>query len=463
VLIFLCASCENIYVANKPSGRKIKYETVILFSSICLLVLSLSLLANFPGAKSPDTETQWQQVQQFNFNDWHPVIHTLFIWLASRIINHYAFVVFAQITAFSIGVGLLIATMEKWGFSKKILLVAGSFIILNPYTQNIMMFAWKDLALTVCLTYVSIMMIEIYMSNGLWLKKWRNLLFFIFFTGIASKIRHNGIFFTLPLVCCSMLYFRNNKKVILCPIGTILIILCIRYPVYSALNVEFPKQVLGESVGIPMTIMGDIMVKNPQALPPDVKTFLNRIAADDEWKQKYSPGNYNTIKFTSNASSIIAETTPKDFFRLSLDAIKSSKGVALTAVRDVTAIVWKIDGNIDMIGVPNSANSNNNIIKRISSYIFLAYNKIIISFYPAACMFSKIGWHMLALMLVGILSFYRNTANCLILVAPSVAYNIGTMLLLAGKDIRFFHFNVVITFPLLLVLLAKRENHTELI
>jgi hypothetical protein len=461
MLIFFCLGFENVFIANRPSGKEIRPETVILFSSICLLVLSLSLLANFPGAKSPDTESQWQQVQQFDFNDWHPVIHTLFIWLASRVINHYAFVIFAQITTFSIGVGLLIAVLEKWGFSRKILLLTGGFIFLNPYTQNIMMFAWKDLALTICLTFISTMTIEIYMSNGLWLKKWRNLLFFIVLTGIASKIRHNGIFFTLPLVVlCFIFFFRGNKKTMLCPIGTVLIILFIRYPLYSILNVKFPKQVLRESVGIPMTIMGDIMVKNSQELPPNVKIFLNEIATDDEWKRKYSPGDYNSIKFSSNASSVINEMPPKEFFRLSLDAIKPSKMVALTAVRDATAIVWQIGGNINMFGVTNSANPGSNIIKRMLNYIFRGYNAVIRSIYPIACVFSKTGWYMLVLMLIGILSFYKDTVTCLILVVPSVAYNIGTMLLLAGKDIRFFHFNVVITLPLLLALLAEKKNCT---
>ncbi|GMO34695.1 MAG: hypothetical protein Ta2B_15110 [Termitinemataceae bacterium] len=177
LLILFCHKFDRC-VIKTGQFQPVRKETAIIFSSACFLILFLSLLANFPGAKSPDTENQWRQVQTFSFNDWHPVIHTLFIWLVSRIINHYAFVVFAQIAVFSFVVGYLLATLEKWGFSKKIILLTGCFIILNPYTQNIMMYAWKDLAFTICITYLSIMMMNTYLSGGEWLKKLSNVLFF---------------------------------------------------------------------------------------------------------------------------------------------------------------------------------------------------------------------------------------------------------------------------------------------
>jgi hypothetical protein len=62
---------------------------------------------------------------------------------------------------------------------------------------------------------------------------------------------------------------------------------------------------------------------------------------------------------------------------------------------------------------------------------------------------------MLLLLISGIFSLYKKGTAVLLLVVPSVIYNLGTMMLLAGSDIRFFHFNVVITVPLIFVLLSK--------
>jgi hypothetical protein len=467
LIILLCAMCRKTGIPVKPAENgaggvpsKLRFETWFLFFSVQFIVLFLSLLANFPGAVSPDTESQWRQVQSFTFNDWHPVIHTLFIWLATRIINHYAFVVFMQIIVFSVGVGCLVATLEAWGFSKTILLITGAFIILNPYTHNIMMYAWKDLAFTILTAYISAMMINVYMSGGIWLRKYKNVIFLSLLLAIAGKIRHNGIFFTVPLICfMPFFYFKSTKKALLCPLLTIAVMLVIRYPLYSALNVEFPDNTVRESVGVPMTIMGDVMIKSPETLTPETKAFLNRIASDEEWRRTYRSGNYNSIKFVSKASGIVDSVPVSQLIRMTKDTIRNSKRDALVAVRNLTAIVWELDGRINMINVPRAAGSNTNVIKRLLNYGFKTYDALIAGVIPLIVAFTKIGWLMLALLLAGIRAYSRNGIYVLLLVVPSVAYNLGTMFLLCGKDIRFFHFNVVITLPLILVLLANKDGH----
>jgi hypothetical protein len=116
LITFICIKYNAKVISLLISDEKmaIKKETVVLYSSLCLIILLTALAASFPGGISSDTEYQWAQVRHFDFHDHHPVIHTLLIWLVTRIIHHYAFVVFVQIFLFSIGVGYLIATMESW-------------------------------------------------------------------------------------------------------------------------------------------------------------------------------------------------------------------------------------------------------------------------------------------------------------------------------------------------------------
>jgi hypothetical protein len=193
-MVFVCSRYASTAIGITGEKAALKKATALLFGGSCAIILLLSLAASFPGGVSPDTTDQWAQVHNAEFNDWHPIIHALLIWLVTRIIDHYAFVVFIQLTAFSIGVGLLIATPESWGFGRKHLLTAGLFIILNPNTMNILMYPWKDLTLTILLTYTTTMVINIYLSNGLWFTKWRNVFAFALTTGIASVVRHNGFF-----------------------------------------------------------------------------------------------------------------------------------------------------------------------------------------------------------------------------------------------------------------------------
>jgi len=414
----------GIYTENKKSLRGV---TIIIFSLLCWLPLFCSLLVRFPGLTSPDTIDQWNQVQTFMFNDWHPVIHTLLIWLVTRIVNHYGFTVFIQISVFSIGVGCLIATLESWGISKRLLFISGLFIVINPYTWKIMMYLWKDLSFTVLLTYTAIMMINIYYSDGLWFNKISNIISFSIVVAFASMVRHNGIFFTVPLlILVLMFYFKHIKKVVIAVISTLIIIFVVKIPLYSALKVEFPHNTYPEIVGIPMTIMGDVLIKNPNALSPETKTFLYSILTDEQWHSFYKPGYYNSIKWFKDDSSVVKRISDvikaipvHQFLKMTLHTIKNSKREAFNAFCDVTAIVWKIDISYDFT--------------------------------------RKTGVLMLTLLFAGIFALSKNHSTALLLVVPSLMYNLGTMLLLCGPDTRFFHFNAVITLPIVLVLLSEKQ------
>jgi hypothetical protein len=457
VIILICSKYRSVPAIGLGKQTMIKKETIMLFGGLCWIILLLSLAASFPGGKSPDTESQWGQVHTFNFSDWHPVIHTLLIWLTTRIIDHYAFVVFVQITVFSAGVGYLVATLESRGFSKRHLLTAGLFIILNPYTMNIMMYPWKDLALTVLLTYTTIMVINIYYSDGLWFSNYGNMALFALTTGIASIVRHNGFFFTVPLyILVIVLYSKRGIKALFSVVLAVLLIFFVKVPLYNMLNVTHPSQTYRESVGIPMTILGDSLVKNPSRLPPEAKEFLNTIATDEEWREKYSPGNYNSIKFVSRASDIVETIPPKTLLKWVLQTCINAKHEAFHAFCDVTAIVWDIfrDGTL----INNPGPGNNNIITRILHVCFMGYSGLCLAFPVISPLFTNVGLLMLLLLVTGIFALSRNGVTVLPLVVPSVCYNLGTMLLLCGDDIRFFHFNVVITLPLILVLLTKRNN-----
>jgi hypothetical protein len=460
IIILVCSKYNHVSLVVLKKKEALKKETVVLFGGLCWVILLLSLAASFPGGKSPDTEAQWAQVHNLNFNDWHPVIHTLLIWLVTRIIDRYAFVVFVQITVFSIGVGYLIATLESWGFSKKHLLIAGLFITLNPYTMNIMMYPWKDLALTILITYTTIMTINIYYSGGSWFLKYGNMALFAVTTGIASIARHNGFFFTAPLyILIVLLYSKRAIKALFSVVLAVLVIFLVKVPLYNVLNVTYPHNTYRESVGIPMTILGDTLVKNPSRLPPEAKEFLNTIATDEEWREKYTPGDYNSIKFVSAASNIVETIPPKTLLKWVLRTCVSANYEAFHAFCDVTAIAWDIFKGGSMVGPP--APTNNNIIIKILHFCFTSYSGLCLAIPVISSLFANVGLLMLLLLLAGMLALGRNGTTVILLVVPSVCYNLGTMMLLCGPDVRFFHFNVVITLPLLFVLLTKQYAGNE--
>jgi 4-amino-4-deoxy-L-arabinose transferase-like glycosyltransferase len=319
------------------------------------------------------------------------------------------------------------------------------------------MYPWKDLTLTILITYTSVMVINIYFSEGAWFTKWRNVLSFAFVTGLASLVRHNGFFFTAPLfMLVVLLYKKRTVKALASVALAALVVFLIRVPLYNLIKVTYPHNTYTESVGIPMTILGDVMVKNPQALPPETKEFLNRIASDEQWHKKYIPGYYNTIKHNSNASGIVETIPLETFMKWVLQTCIDANYEAFHAVREVTAIVWNIQKNDFRYGFPIPLVKNELVgvlHSLVSGYMVLLLKIPVIS-----QLFTSIGLLMLLLLLVGIFSLSKNGMAVPLLVVPSICYNLGTMLLLCGPDVRFFHFNVVITLPLLLALFAKISN-----
>ncbi len=98
-------------------------------------------------------------------------------------------------------------------------------------------------------------------------------------------------------------------------------------------------------------------------------------------------------------------------------------------------------------------------IKNWCQDLYNDYIRATIELLTPSRILTSIGLHMLLLLLAGVYSVNCNLGTkSLFLILPSIAYNFGTMLLLCGPDYRFFHFNAVITLPLLIALLSKKVN-----
>ena len=460
LILLLCTKLNFSEITVNDSPQKLKKTTWFFYSVFCLLILLIGFVVYFPGFTSYDTNIQWVQVQQFQFDNWHPVIHTWIIWLITRLCNHYAFVIFCQILLFSYAVGYLIATLETWGYSKKLLLFLEFFIVLNPFTQGLVLYMWKDIAFTILLIFITTHLLKVYLYGGVWFNKWRNIIAFSFYVGLATLIRHNGIFFTLPMLALLFFfYLKNNWKISLILVLTGILIVLIRGPLYSTLKVSYPDNVYTESVGIPMIIMGDVLVKNPEALSSETKDFLNAIATDDVWKKRYIPGDFNSIKGALQTASFISRVPVKDFTAMTFHTIKSDPRNSFLAIMKPTASVWGAVGEFRTVELFSSResllNESNSIRKLFKNALFI-FDNFVVSIPLLGGLFTKIGLNMLLLLLAGMVSFYRNGYKTFLLVLPSLMYNLGTMLLLCtDSDIRFFHFNVVITLPLIIILLSK--------
>ena len=201
--------------------------------------------AYFPGSFDWDNLDQWWQIQNSQYDTWHPVFHTLIIAFFSKIVNHYGFAVWMQLFLYSFICGYLLWTMARWRFPAWSLVLTEFFLAANPQTHRILLFMWKDSALTLFMLLFTVCLLNTWLSAGEWLSKKRNLAAWIVLLICISMVRHNGILFTVPLLVLSFFCFpkiRQKSAVSLVLMG--LGMLVIKYPVYDLVGARDRKSVV---------------------------------------------------------------------------------------------------------------------------------------------------------------------------------------------------------------------------
>lgn len=445
-------------------GKEKKYRLFwfALGAGIVFLVLMVYYYAYFPGSFDWDNLDQWWQIQNHQYDTWHPVFHTLIIAFFSKIVNHYGFAVFMQLLLYSLVCGYLMYTLAKWRFPVWGLVLTEFFLAANPQTHRILLFMWKDSALTVFMVLFAVYLINIWKTNGNWLKKKKNLAVFILVLISISMVRHNGILYTIPLLILAVLFFKEIRKE--CLISLVIMLAgmwVIEHPVYDLVDASRPDQTYVESVGLPMTILCNIHEFAPESLSTEAADFLAEIGPDRRWKT-YEYGNYNSFKFLTNSNTVVKQTPPLEFVKFTLETVKNAPGLSLQAVYELTRMVWDVRGSKEW-----HTDLEYQIRENDWGFAYVedrAELRTVLNDFdnwmmdsPLDYLFSYNGIHLLVLIFCTLFVFARKGKGwkAMTLTLPILAYSYGTMLLLCGPTYRFFHFDSVIFVPLCLLLLSR--------
>jgi len=478
ILKLFILECDIGISRNRIQVRP-SWKTVYVFIIVSITVYAvfyINFLAYYPGGISTDNVDQWIQVQSNTYDNLHPAIHSMMIWLVTRVYNNYAFVIKIQIIFFGLMSGCLAATLVSWGVKIRWILIFLFTLISPRTTYGIMLYAWKDNAFTISIMGLCACMINIVFSDGLWLRKWYNILVFALALALSSLLRHNGIIFTAP-VLVFVLFFIIRAKIFtfIAIAASFLVIFGITEGLYKKANVEYHEDhIYFESVGLPMTILGGVLVNNPDALNEETKEFLFKIANEEYWRRNFRTGNYNSVKWNlyMHQREVIREVPPKDLFEMTFNAIKNAPNESLKEFIGLTEYVWNpfyLDGEVvywnngSQLGFLYTRTEMDYMRPVIEKYTKVN-NKIkeALDLITPFRLFTSIGFHMLLLLIAGVYSFNRNLGlKSLFLFIPSAAFNVCTMLLISGPEWRYFHFNTVITVPMIIALLAKIKTDSN--
>lgn len=187
--------------------------TGLLASLIFLLAGNLFWIsASAPGVFSPDSIEVWRQIKSWEFNNWHPVAFTLWVWVTSYFGKSVFLAVVFQSLLLAISLVLtfkLVFREKPWSFA---VFCAGT-LQWTPFVGQMGVTLWKDIP------YTAFLLLSVAVF-GLNKSRWRIPLT-IFFLSLGSSFRHDGIYLLVVLLFGFLTYFVwiKVKKIKLKSIG----------------------------------------------------------------------------------------------------------------------------------------------------------------------------------------------------------------------------------------------------
>lgn len=411
---------------------------------------------------------QLEQAVSGEYNDWHPFLHTfLFYTVPWKLFHSVEMILFLQTLWFSAALSYLVMTMRKNGAARWLCAVQAGYVILNPCTESILSWAWKDCGLAIFSMVFTAHYINIICTKGAWLEKKRNAAAAGLFAVLAMLVRHNAVLLIAPmLLVLAVCIWKRKKQLAALAVCFAVAFAGIKGGLYTAFSVEAPGQRVTETVGMCLTIMGNAVVKTPDSLDPEVREFLYRVAPRETWETCYYLGSFNHVKWMGETDlEVIEEAGVVTVLKYTLQTVLDSPGSSLQALLRVTGMVWKIDGvqtwemvagsDLEMTDITLPAGLQQYCASLVSSWGNFVDNTVLNRIFRYIGILNML---LIAMALTGLRR--KEDIPRALHVLPVLCYNFGTALLLTGYDWRFFYYTLTLFFPFMF-LLCREQTEAE--
>jgi len=299
---------------------------------------------------SGDSLVQWVQAHDLQFNDHHPVFHTLFIWLATRAWDSPAAAAAAQILALSITAAWGIGNMVKRGLPEAAGWLASFIFALSPVNWLYGATIWKDVPYGISLLWLTLIFVEIFFTKGRWLADFKNLAAISICALFVSLFRHNGFPVAVILLLVTILVYWKQKK---WSFAALVLVLALRGlitgPGYSALGVHPVPANLKYSL---ILYHIGVHVDSGTPISSQDRQEIEALMPLSEWE--YSPCSASPIILSKKLNREPLERDPLKYARLALNLFMQDPAPDVRAALDLGALVYSIDRICDPFITPLS-------------------------------------------------------------------------------------------------------------
>ncbi|GIM28239.1 hypothetical protein CPJCM30710_09050 [Clostridium polyendosporum] len=440
--------------------RNNEFVKVILFALPTFCIGILYLLAFYPGIMTSDSLGQWDQMNTFKLVDWHPVMHTLFNYLITRIWYSPAAIALVQITIISLTFGYAMYIFYSINVNKKLLALLSVLFPLLPPVGLMSISIWKDIPYSAMIFLMTILLLNLYYKGSkLFLKPIFITILVLCSFGILF-FRHNGIIpFIATYIGLLIVYKNFTKRIVIMFISILLTFCIIKGPIFSTMGVQ-PTQ-KSEALGILVNSIGAV-VKDNGNITEAQKEKLNKVMPYKLWGEKYNPYITDSIKFDKRFNSKILSDNPVDFIKLWFEIFKQNPRDIIKAYSKQISLAWQInqpkDGYVYIYEYPIADNHYNlrSIPKnyKLNNYLFntidVTSKRPTIFWRPAIFMY---------LTFIIFLYQFVKVNKKIALVAVPLFFNIASLLIsMPAQDYRYLFSNTLIFFAILPMILVKNKQ-----
>lgn len=443
------------------------WKTYLLFSGLCFLILMVWFVAFFPGSYQEDILNQIKQALAGEYDTWHPVWHTLlFFTVPLKLTGTIWSIVLFQIIWFSLAVGYMCEVIYRHAgriWSGMIF----TCIMISPYTGYILLYVYKDVAFAIACMLAVTMTADAYMSGQLKDLKWGRCILLGFVLANATLFRYNGVLFTTVFIIVLFFHMRPARCAAVAA-TMILSIMLIQGPVYDAVGTARSDTEVIQTVGMPMSIIGNAVVETPEKIDQDITEFAYRIAPREVWDERFARGNFNLMKYGGiHNQAPIEEAGVYDIFVMGLRCLRESPEASVDSWFALTDFVYGLDiqDKADIDVMKNDIRTNDYGLEPagISSLASLLGLYARVFRLKGFNIFRKLGFAVLMLLTVMLSRMgWRSYASWkrLFFGLPVLAYDFGTMMLLSGHDSRFFFVTFTVV-PVLIIMMMYKHDQAD--
>ncbi|RJG24773.1 DUF6020 family protein [Paenibacillus thiaminolyticus] len=444
-----------VFIQYQMSGspKFVWFEKVVLYSLPSMISICFYWIVYFPGLMSADSINQWGQFTSFNFNNNHPVIHTLFNWLVTRIWLSPAMVVLFQVVFLLAALGLGMATLERIGVKKGYILLASVVTALLPSNAMIPISLWKDVPYSTALLFLTIFLIwSSFQMISLNKFKWQFCLSLILV--LVGTLRHNGILPMIGVILVFIWLYRKDLKIVRNIIVMVALgMFFVTYPLNALLNVKPTEDWFKISANVHQ-LAAAISADFP--FTEDEKRILNNIYPLEEWKSHYYPYSSDPLIYHSGIDKEQLQLHTGDILKIWFHVLRQDPMILIEHQFKLTSIIWEIVQPIDSFTYTTQRGIDPNDLGLESNTSTQSYRESVNKFLEIT-EDRKINWLLwrggiqLYIIVFGMIVFlYRKKSLLFLSTLPALLNTAGLMLTTPAQHLRYVYCNILIA-PIILL------------